>query len=77
MLEAACSRSVNLLLDLQRTRRFSLLIQPRIQKALDLTCEEVPAEWRDTRALPLLVARLLEKTMDGWSPALQLRMLST
>jgi hypothetical protein len=75
LVEAAYSRSVELVVDLRRGKRPTLLARAKIQRELGLAYEHVPVDWQETRALPLLVVRLLKRLVGSWPSALPLRLL--
>ncbi|HIE39240.1 MAG TPA: hypothetical protein EYH30_02990 [Anaerolineales bacterium] len=75
LVEAAYSRSVDLVVDLRRGKRPTLLERAKIQRELRLAYEHIPVDWQETRALPLLIVHLLKRLIGGWPSVLPVRLL--
>ncbi|HEC34702.1 MAG TPA: hypothetical protein ENI37_08340 [Chloroflexi bacterium] len=61
------------MLDLRTGKEHTLFEQMRVQEALRVVYERAPDGWWGTRAMPFLIARLLESLVNGWSSILPLR----
>lgn len=72
LIDAAYVRTVDLIVDVRHKTPVHLKTD-RVQSALNLTYERVPAPWLESRSLPYKVARLMEGVLGVWPRGLPAR----